>query len=151
MLPKGRGLWPAIWLLPTDWKYGSWPKSGEIDLMEHVGYAPDTVHGTVHTQSFNHVKKTQVGKSVKVENLYDQYHLYASEWFADHIDIYVDDQLYFTFKNSGKGVDEWPFDQDFHILVNLAVGGNWGGAKGIDEMIFPASMKVDYVRVYEKI
>lgn len=150
LLPKGKGLWPAIWMLPTEWKYGGWPKSGEIDVMEHVGYSPDTVHGTVHTQSFNHSIGTQVGKAIKVDELGAQYHVYALEWYEDRIDLFVDDVKYFTFKNSGKGVDEWPFDQKYHILLNLAVGGNWGGKFGIDERIFPATYKVDYVRVFQK-
>lgn len=150
MLPKGRGIWPAIWMLPTDWKYGGWPKSGEIDVMEHVGYEPDSVYGTVHTQTFNHTKGTQVGKALKVENPYTTYHVYAMEWFEDRIDLFIDGQLYFTFKNSKKGVDEWPFDQNFHLLLNVAVGGNWGGKNGVDDSIFPAAMKVDYVRVFQK-
>jgi beta-glucanase (GH16 family)/glycerophosphoryl diester phosphodiesterase len=150
MLPKGRGLWPAIWMLPTDWKYGGWPRSGEIDVMEHVGFDADTVHGTVHTKSFNHTIGTQVGKQIKSETLYTEYHIYALEWFEDRIDIYMDDNKYFTFNNSKKGIDEWPFDQNFHLLLNLAVGGNWGGKEGIDDTIFPAAMKVDYVRVFQK-
>lgn len=149
MLPKGRGLWPAIWALPTDWKYGDWPKSGEIDIMEHVGYEPDSVYGTVHTAKFNHTIHTQVGKGVKI-NPYDAYHVYAIEWYKDRIDFFVDDQKYLTFKNTGKGAPEWPFDQNFHLILNMAVGGNWGGKKGVDDSIFPATMKVDYVRVYQK-
>ncbi|WP_406824704.1 glycerophosphodiester phosphodiesterase family protein [Pedobacter sp. KACC 23697] len=150
MLPKGRGLWPAIWALPTDSKYGSWPKSGEIDIMEHVGFDPDSVHGTVHTEKFNHVIHTQVGKALKVNNPYTEYHIYAIEWFTDHIDFFIDDQKYLTFKNTQKGSGDWPFDQNFHIILNLAVGGNWGGKKGVDDAIFPATMKVDYVRVFQK-
>lgn len=150
MLPEGRGLWPAIWMLPSDWKYGAWPRSGEIDVMEHVGFDADTIHGTVHTKSFNHTIGTQVGKQIKLVDPYTTYHVYAMEWFEDHIDIFVDDQKYFTFKNSGKGIDEWPFDQNYHLLLNVAVGGNWGGQKGIDETIFPKTMKVDYVRVFQK-
>ncbi len=150
MLPKGRGIWPAIWMLPTDWKYGTWPKSGEIDVMEHVGYEPDSVYGTVHTVAFNHTKGTQVGKGLSVESLYTAYHIYAVEWFESHIDFFIDGQLYFTFKNSKKGVDEWPFDQNFHLLLNVTVGGNWGGKKGIDDSIFPGTMKVDYVRVFQR-
>lgn len=149
MLPKGKGLWPAIWALPTNWKYGNWPKSGEIDIMEHVGYEPDSVYGTVHTEKFNHTIGTQVGKGVKI-NPYEAYHIYAIEWFKDRIDFYVDDQKYLTFKNNGKGYGDWPFNQDFHLILNVAVGGNWGGKKGIDESVFPATMKVDYVRVYQK-
>ncbi|MEJ5993876.1 family 16 glycosylhydrolase [Pedobacter sp. Du54] len=150
MLPKGTGIWPAIWMLPTDWKYGNWPKSGEIDVMEHVGYEPDSVHGTVHTSAFNHTKATQVGKALKVENPYTAYHVYAIEWFETHIDFFIDGQLYFTFRNSKKGFEEWPFDQNFHLLLNVAVGGNWGGKNGIDDTIFPATMKVDYVRVFQR-
>ncbi|MGF1922695.1 MAG: family 16 glycosylhydrolase [Bacteroidia bacterium] len=150
MLPKGRGIWPAIWMLPTDWKYGSWPKSGEIDIMEHVGYEPDSVYGTVHTLKFNHTKGTQVGKALKVEDPYSAYHVYAMEWFEDRIDLFIDDQLFFTFKNTKKGVDEWPFDQNFHLLLNVAVGGNWGGKNGVDDLIFPATMKVDYVRAFQR-
>jgi len=149
MLPKGRGLWPAIWALPTEWKYGNWPKSGEIDIMEHVGYEPDSIYGTVHTEKFNHTINTQVGKALKI-NPYDGYHVYAVEWFKDKIDFFIDDQKYLTFKNNGKGSAYWPFDQNFHIILNMAVGGNWGGKKGVDDSIFPATMKVDYVRVYQK-
>lgn len=149
ILPKGKGLWPAIWALPTEWKYGGWPKSGEIDIMEHVGYEPDSVYGTVHTEKFNHVIHTQVGKGVKI-NPYTAYHIYAIEWFEDHMDFFVDDQKYLTFKNTKKGSPDWPFDQNFHMILNIAVGGGWGGKKGVDDSIFPATMKVDYVRVYQK-
>ena len=131
MLPKGKGIWPAIWMLPTDWKYGGWPKSGEIDVMEHVGYEPDTIHGTVHTEAFNHVINTQIGKATSVADLYSTYHIFAAEWFEDRIDFYVDDQKYLTFKNSGKGSKEWPFNEQFHLLMNVAVGGNWGGSRGL--------------------
>ncbi len=150
MLPKGKGLWPAIWMLPTDWKYGNWPKSGEVDVMEHVGYEPDSIYSTIHTQSFNHAIKTQKGGGIKSLDHYTAYHVYAVDWFADRMDFYVDDQKVFTFKNSGKGSAEWPFDQPFHLLLNLAVGGNWGGKMGIDESVFPATFKIDYVRVYQK-
>lgn len=150
MLPKGRGLWPAIWMLPTEWKYGGWPKSGEIDIMEHVSYEPDTVYGTVHTEAFNHVKGTQVTKGIKVADLYTAYHIYAIEWFEDRMDFYVDDVKYSSFPNRKKGFAEWPFDQEFHVILNLAVGGNWGGKMGIDESAYPATMKVDYVRFFKK-
>lgn len=149
ILPKGRGLWPAIWMLPSNAKYGGWPKSGEIDIMEHVGYKPDTVYGSVHTEKFNHVIKTQVTKGIALDP-YAAYHVYAVEWFADRIDFFVDEQKYLSFKNTKKGAGEWPFDQDFHVILNLAVGGNWGGQKGVDDAVFPATMKVDYVRVYQK-
>lgn len=150
ILPKGKGAWGAIWMLPTDWKYGAWPKSGEIDVMEHVGYEPDSVYGTIHTQSFNHSIKTQFGKGLKMEDLHTAYHVYGIEWYKDRIDFFIDDKHYMTFKNSGKGSAEWPFDQTFHLLMNVAVGGNWGGKMGIDESAFPTTLKVDYVRVFQK-
>jgi len=148
-LPAGRGLWPAIWMLPSDWKYGGWPASGEIDIMEHVGYNPDTVFASTHTKKFNHMIGTQTTRGILIPQPYDQFHTYSIEWSAAKIDFFLDDTLYLTFKNTGKGSEEWPFDQKFHLLLNLAVGGNWGGAKGLDESVFPKSMVVDYVRVYQ--
>lgn len=149
-LPAGRGMWPAIWMLPTDWKYGGWPESGEIDIMENVGYMPDSVFSSVHTKAFNHVIHTQKTKGIYFNDLYTSFHLYAIEWYKDRIDFFVDDNLFFSFKNTGKGFEEWPFDKRFHLLLNVAVGGNWGAVKGVDESIRSSSMEVEYVRVYEQ-
>ena len=148
-LPKGRGVWPAIWMLSTDWKYGGWPESGEIDIMENVGYMPDSVFGTVHTKSYNHVIGTQKGKSIYRKDLSDAFHVYVLEWNENEIKIFVDQEQYFSFKNEKKTFNEWPFDQPFHLLLNIAVGGNWGGKMGVDESIWPQTMEVDYVRVYQ--
>lgn len=148
-LPQGRGTWPAIWMLPDSLVYGGWPASGEIDIMEHVGYDPGVVHGTVHTLDFNHIKGTQVGKQRAVENFQTEFHTYAINWTTDAIEFYIDGDHYHTFSNTGNGSTAWPFDQHFHLILNIAVGGGWGGAKGIDESIWPQRMAVDYVRVYE--
>ncbi|QDH79167.1 glycoside hydrolase family 16 protein [Echinicola soli] len=150
-LPKGKGTWPAIWMLPTDWEYGGWPASGEIDIMEHVGYDQGTVHITVHTEAFNHKMGTQVGKNRKVEHVSKAYHTYRVDWTPYAIRGYIDDALLFTFTNDGKGYASWPFDKPFHVLLNLAVGGDWGGAEGVDQEAFPASFSIDYVRVYRMI
>jgi len=147
-LPGGKGTWPAIWMLPTDWVYGGWPASGEIDIMEYVGYDPGVVHGTVHTQAFNHSIGTQQGNSINVADAESNFHVYAIEWDQDKIDFFVDDTKYFTFTNQG-GWEKWPFDQRFHLLLNIAVGGDWGGVQGVDDNIFPVKMEVDYVRVYQ--
>ncbi|MHA7111376.1 glycoside hydrolase family 16 protein [Sunxiuqinia elliptica] len=149
-LPEGRGLWPAIWMLPTDWKYGGWPASGEIDIMENVGFMADTILASVHTQSYHHSIGTQQSDTLIIPSCYDEFHTYQLEWEPDELRAYIDGQHFFTFQNEGTGTDAWPFDQRFHLLLNVAVGGTWGGAKGIDSAIFPRSMEVDYVRVYQK-
>ncbi|WP_066409554.1 glycoside hydrolase family 16 protein [Flavisolibacter tropicus] len=148
-LPKGRGVWPAIWMLPTNWSYGGWPQSGEIDIMENVGYLPDSVFGTVHTGAFNHAIGTQKTGGVIRTDLSEAFHVYAIEWTADKISFFVDDELYHVFVNNKNGSEAWPFDQKFHMLLNIAVGGNWGGKYGVDESIFPQRMEIDYVRIYQ--
>ena len=149
-LPDGKGMWPAIWMLPTDWTYGGWPASGEIDIMENVGYDPYIIVASAHTQSYNHVQGTQKNATLTISDCYTQFHNYILEWDANEYRVYVDEKLYFTFKNEGTGYKVWPFDKRFHLLLNVAVGGNWGGQQGIDDGIFPRSMVVDYVRVYQK-
>lgn len=148
-LPQGRGIWPAIWMLPTDWQYGDWPRSGEIDIMEFVGYAPDSIYGSVHTESFNHVKGTQSTGGVFMPDQGKAFHVYAIAWEKNSIRFFFDGREYHRFDNNHQGWQAWPFDQRFHLLLNIAVGGNWGGKNGIDENIFPQRMLVDYVRVYQ--
>jgi beta-glucanase (GH16 family) len=147
-LPKGRGTWPAIWMLPTDWAYGGWPASGEIDIMEHVGYAPDSIFGTIHTQAFNHMMYTQKSGAIVVPDAERAFHVYAIDWTPEKIDFIMDDRVYHTFRNNGTGFEGWPFDRRFHLLLNIAVGGGWGGRHGVDEQIWPQRMEIDYVRVY---
>lgn len=149
-LPQGVGTWPAIWMLPEQNNFGGWPKSGEIDIMEHVGYDPGVVHGTVHTEAFNHTKGTQKGAQRKVDSFDTDFHTYAIDWKAEQIDFFIDGERYFTFKNTGGDYKEWPFGHPFHLILNIAVGGNWGGQKGVDEKIWPQRMEVDYVRVFDK-
>jgi len=148
-LPKGTGVWPAIWMLPTNWEYGGWPASGEIDIMENVGYSPDTVYGSIHTKKFNHVIGTQVTKGVFSNSLNTEFHEYGVVWDKQKIDFLFDGQVYQTFKNNHEGFESWPFDKAFHIILNVAVGGNWGGKHGVDVSIWPQRMEVDYVRVYQ--
>jgi beta-glucanase (GH16 family) len=145
---SGLGTWSAVWMLPTNNEYGIWPKSGEIDIMEHVGYNPDTVFGTVHTSAYNHITGTQVGGKVYIPDVDEEFHIYSIEWSADKIDFFIDNKKYFTFNNENKTFAEYPFDQTFHLIMNLAVGGNWGGRMGVDDSLFPQKMQVDYVRVY---
>jgi beta-glucanase (GH16 family) len=149
-LPKGRGVWPAIWMMPTNKAYGSWPKSGEIDIMEHVGYMKDSIYGTVHTEAFNHVQGTQKGGQIFKDKLSEQYHVYGIEWEENKIDFLVDDVPYFTFEKTADRSAEWPFYQEFYLILNVAVGGNWGGKHGIDLEIWPQKMEIEYVRIFQK-
>lgn len=148
-LPGGKGTWPAIWMLPTTWIYGNWPSSGELDIMEYVGYDPGKVHGSVHTEAYNHVIGTQKTSTVDVTDAETAFHTYAIEWTSEKVDFFVDDTKYFSFANEHKDYKVWPFDQPFHFILNLAVGGNWGGAQGVDPNIWPQSMVVDFARVYQ--
>ena len=150
-LPTRRGTWPAIWMLASQSTYGErfWPDNGEIDIMEHVGFDQDRVHGNIHTKAFNHSIKTNKGNSVMVPRASTDFHVYGCEWTPQEVRILLDGQPYFTFpKAAGYGWAEWPFDKPFHLLLNIAVGGNWGGQKGVDDSVFPQKMEIDYVRVY---
>jgi len=148
-LPTGRGAWPAIWMLGNNYREAGWPRCGEIDIMENVGVDPNVIHANIHTQSYNHVRKTNKGSRITVSPPSEAFHVYAVERFEDRIDFFVDEQKYFTFMNEKTGVDAWPFEQPFYLILNVAIGGAWGGQKGIDAAIFPQRMEVDYVRVYE--
>jgi beta-glucanase (GH16 family) len=165
--PKGQGNWAAIWMLPSDpFKYATnckdirdwqgndncdaWPNSGEIDILEHVGYLQGHVHGTVHNRAYYFVNKEQRKGRVIFDDIGDRFYNYVVEWRPDRIDMYVDDTLYFTYINEDSGWREWPFDHPFHLIINLAIGGDWGRAGGpIDDSMFPQRLVVDYVRVYQ--
>ena len=149
-LPDARGTWPAIWTLGTNHDEVIWPACGEIDIMEFVGFDPGIIHANIHTKKYNHVLKTGKGSQITVLNPSENFHVYALEWEPDHLDFFVDDKKYFTYRNEGSGSDVWPYDKDQYLILNLAIGGAWGGAKGIDESKFPQRYYIDYVRVYRK-
>ncbi len=165
-LPRGQGTWPAIWMLSSspftyattctddeNWQGSAdcdaWPNSGEIDIMEHVGYQMNHVHGTVHSKEFHWTIWNQHKGRILLDDVTGEFHVYALEWTPERIDIFVDDTVYLTYFNEGNGWEEWPFDQPFHIILNVAIGGGWGRAGGpIDDSVLPQQMMVDYVRVY---
>lgn len=150
-IPGGRGTWPAIWMLGQNISNAGWPLCGEIDIMEHVGFDPGVVHGTVHTEAYNHSKGTQKGKQITVPTAMTDFHVYAVDWTPEQMDFLVDGTVFYTLTKSamGNGTAQWPFIQPFFLILNVAVGGNWGGQKGVDEAIWPRRMEVDYVRVYQ--
>jgi beta-glucanase (GH16 family) len=150
-LPKGRGTWPAIWMLSTENQFGPWPSSGEIDIMEHVGYDQNKVHCSVHNSAFNGSRGNTKTASRVIPTATDDFHVYRVDWTPYAVRGYVDGEKYFEYVNDNKGFTTWPYNKKFHMIMNIAVGGNWGGAQGIDDNIFPKSMLVDYVRVYKMI
>ncbi len=152
-LPFGVGTWPAIWMLPTNSPYGNggWPDTGEIDIMEYVGYDPGFIHGTIHTDIYNHLSNSQRRGSIPISEASDAFHVYGLEWTPQKLEFSVDGTVYWTYSKDQNTWQGWPFDQDFHLILNIAIGGTWGGFRGIDDNIFPQTMLVDYVRVYQNI
>jgi beta-glucanase (GH16 family) len=152
-LPDVLGSWSAIWMLPTVSQYGGWPRSGEIDIMEYVVQDLDIIHGTVHTAKFNHLEGTQQGFSKQLSNVSETFNTYTIEWLPDQIRYYINGEYLYRFMPSlylnCPTSQQWPFDIPFHLILNIAVGGNWGGARGVAEEGWPTTMEIDSVRVYQ--
>lgn len=148
-VPSGAGTWPAFWMLPSERVYGGWPDSGEIDIMEHVGCELDVLYATVHTGAYNHLLGTQLGGGT-TRDAAGTMHLYAVDWSPDTMIFTVDGEVIFQFDNDRLGrSDNWPFDQTFHVILNLAFGGTWGGWCGADTNVLPQRYLIDWVRVYQ--
>jgi len=146
-LPCARGTWPAIWMLPQG--SAAWPEGGEIDILEQVGSQPNVAHATLHTALFNHTHQNGRGAEASVPTACSAFHRYQLSWTPDAITIGVDDRAYMRVRNDepgGRGA--WPFDSPFYLILNLAMGGDWAAAKGIDDAALPQRMEVDYVRVW---
>lgn len=144
-LPCGRGIWPAIWMLAPD---GKWPANGEIDIMEMVGWDANVIHATLHSGAFNHAKGTQRGAQKRVPTSCTRFHRYQLDWRPGSITIGVDGRAHMRVANDRAGAAAWPFTRPFDLILNVAVGGTWGGQKGIDDAAFPQAMTVDYVRYW---
>ncbi len=155
LLPSGKGTWPAFWMMPISFNYNDsrnnpWPACGEIDIMEEVGYDPNVVLSTIHCKAYNHMRGTQKSGSRNIGTAESEFHVYACEWTADYLRFFVDGEELFMYENEGKGKDSWPYIEPFYPILNLAWGGNWGGSKGIDDNALPITMKVDYIRIFQK-
>ena len=150
-LPSGRGVWPAIWMMGIDRSIYGWPRCGEIDIMEYVGNGKDAVkiHSTVHGPNYNWKKKDEprTGHILFDKPPVADFHIYSLEWSEKNIKFFFDGQHYLTFKNTQN--KDWVYSKPYYILLNLALGGSWGGK--IDDSIFPVQYYVDYVRVYKKV
>jgi len=153
-LPKGKGTWPAFWMMPVgnDWGTNPWPMCGEIDIMEEVGCVPNEVSSSIHTQDYNHTKNTQKTHAFVLAGAEGEFHTYALLWTADEITTYVDGKVQLSVKKSviGSTHNQWPFHYPFYPILNLAWGGDWGGMKGVDESALPVTMEIDYVRVFQR-
>ncbi len=147
-LPKGKGTWPAFWMMPVNFK--SWPHDGEIDIMEEVGYHPNYVSSSLHADGHVHSNNTQVTKEVYCKGAEGSFHKYGMEWTPDYFQFYVDGEKTLYYANPGTGVRDWPYDAPFYVIFNLAWGGDWGGSQGVNWNALPVSMYVDYVRVFQK-
>ena len=147
-LPKGKGTWPAFWMMPVNFR--SWPADGEIDIMEEVGANPNYVSSSLHANAHVHTNNTQVTHEMYLAGAEDDFHTYAIEWTAKNITTYVDGKVQLEYANRGLGRDDWPYDDPFYVILNLAWGGDWGGYRGIDDNALPVTMEVDYVRVFQK-
>lgn len=154
-LPEGKGTWPAIWMLPETirTKEEEWPLCGEIDIMEHVGKDPNMVHVSLHSKLYNHIQNTQITHFERLTDVFNDFHLYGIEWTTDSIKFFIDNKLFYeaTKGENGKVTanEGWPFEKPYYLILNLAIGGNWGG--DVDDTIFPAEMKIDYVRMYQTV
>ena len=146
-VPRGRGTWPAIWLLPSENYYGGWPLSGEIDIMEHVGFDQNNIHFTVHNATF--FGGNGKGASKVITTASDSFHVYRCDWTPQGIRGFIDGDQYFEYINNNGGSPYYPYNRKFFMILNVAIGGDWGGQQGVDDSIFPVQMDVDYVKVYK--
>ncbi|MDF3059303.1 MAG: glycoside hydrolase [Rariglobus sp.] len=148
-LPRGRGIWPALWLLGWHNEKAWWPETGEIDLMEHVGCEPDLLFFSIHTLENNHAKSRPIQARLPVSGIYDDYHLYRLDWTDKTVTLFFDDKEVLHYEKTGDKMASWPFSNPMYLIMNVAIGGNWGGSKGIDDTIFPQRLLIDYVRIYK--
>ncbi|MCF8295095.1 MAG: family 16 glycosylhydrolase [Bacteroidales bacterium] len=149
-LPSGRGVWPALWLLGSNFYSAGWPACGEIDVMEYVGYQPNTVFHTIHCPSG--YGGSGSGGNLSLPTCEEEFHTYGIVWTDKKIDFYIDSpsNIVYTYKPATLNAETWPFDKPAFIIMNLAVGGTWGGSQGIDNAIFPQTLQVDYIKVYQE-
>lgn len=145
-IPVGRGIWPAFWMLGSNINRVKWPQCGEIDILEYVGREPNILFTSLHTEDSH--GNTINTKKTKIDTMEDGFHVYAAEWDKDKIEFFVDDQSVYLFNPKDKTEAVWPFNQPFYIILNLAIGGDFGGPE-VDDSIFPQSFIIDYVRVYQ--
>lgn len=146
-LPVGKGTWPALWMLGQNIEEVSWPACGELDIMEHVGKNPGFIHSSIHNPSgYGATPYTGI---IQIEDPFNTFHIYGMNWTKDFVDFYTDGELVYHYQPETKNAENWPFDKPCYFIFNIAIGGNWGGPE-VDQKIFPATMSVDWIKVYQK-
>lgn len=148
-LPIGKGIWPAFWMMPENNVFGGWPRSGEIDIMEYLGHEPAKVHGTVHYGQGPGSIQISRNTSLTSGNFNEKFHVFSFVWEEDKMEWLVDGQVYSTVTKADVGANNYPFNEQFHLIINLAVGGNWPGNPDASTK-FSQHYIVDYVRVFQK-
>jgi|AntAceMinimDraft_17_1070374.scaffolds.fasta_scaffold38913_2 beta-glucanase (GH16 family) len=149
-VPKGLGTWPALWMMSESELYGHWPKSGEIDIMEHVGRNEDNIFLCLHTEAYNHLKGDPFYHEKIIQGATDEFHTYSIDWNQDSITYYIDDKIivkYSKFDKSDQTYRGWPFDHPYFLLINLAIGGKFGGR--VDDNIFPVEYIIKDIKIYQ--
>ncbi len=147
-LPGGSGTWPAIWMMGEDIDQVGWPRCGELDVMEHVAFHPNTIFGTVHLPAVDGKGEASQGGKMMSSTCTNAYHVYRLDWSPHALKFYFDGKLYFTYPYQGPG--KWVFDRPMYLILNLAIGGAWGGQKGVDASAYPQKFQIDYVRIWQK-
>jgi beta-glucanase (GH16 family) len=154
-MPTGRGPWGAIWMMPLFNRYGIWPRSGEIDIVEYVGYEPNVIHAATHTRKLNHTLNNNPFFSEDLPNAETAFHDFEMIWLPGEMTMFVNGLNYATFRYV-PGIHQdvphhhvFPFHEEFYFIINLAIGGSWGGVQGIDSTIFPTTLEVDFIRLYQ--
>lgn len=145
-LPAGKGTWPALWMLGNNIDQVSWPACGEIDIMEHVGRDKGVVHSSIHNNSG--FGATPYTSKINVINPYNKFHVYSAKWTENQITFYVDNKVVYNYKPTTLNDSTWPFNKPAYLILNIAIGGTWGGQ--VDQSIFPTSMIIDWIKVYQK-
>lgn len=145
-LPLGKGLWPAFWMLGNNIKTVGWPKCGEIDILEYVGREPNVIFTSLHTDDSH--GNTVNTKKTEIKSIEKGFHLYAIDWNKDKISFFIDNNLVYTFQPENKSESIWPYNQPFYFIINLAIGGNFGGP-AVDTTIFPQKFEIDYIKVFK--
>lgn len=145
-LPVGQGIWPAFWMLGSNISTAGWPKCGEIDILEYIGKEPDMVFTSLHTQDSH--GNTINTKKTAFPDIEEGFHIFAIDWSKEKIEFFVDNKSVYIFSPEVKNENTFPFNQPFYIIVNVAIGGNFGGPE-INDSIFPQQFELDYIKVFQ--